>query len=808
MKRFVCIHGHFYQPPRENPWLEAIEVQDSAYPYRDWNERITAECYSPNSAARIQNEDNRIIDIVNNYSKISFNFGPTLLSWLEEHAVDTYNSIIEADKMSLENFSGHGAAIAQVYNHMIMPLANKNDKRTQVIWGIEDFRFRFGRDPEGMWLAETAVDYETLEVLAEQGITYTILAPRQAKRVKRISDKKWKDVPHDKVDPKISYLCKLPSGRTINLFFYDGYISQEIAFGNLLRSGENLANRLMGAFIENYEPQLVHIATDGETYGHHQKHGDMALAYCLHFIESNNLAKITNYGEYLSMFPPQYEVDIEENTSWSCAHGVERWTSDCGCNSGRADWVQKWRSPLREALDWLREKAAPIYEQEIRCYTDDPWKLRDDYIKIILNRNRENIDSVFKHNLTKEFTDEDVVKILKHLEIQRHAMLMYTSCGWFFDEISGLETVQVAKYAARSIQLIRDLMSVDLETDFIKLLKKAPSNIPDVTDGAQSYNMHVKPAIIDFHRVAAHYAISTLFQEYEENSRIFSYQVQSEIFRKYEAGRQRIVIGRSMLKSRITQEQCPVTFAVLHLGDHNINGGVRESISDEAFELMHQEVHDAFKKLNIAEIILLLDKHFGSHNYTLWHLFKDESRTVFNKILQHTLDEIEHSFKQIYENHYPIMQAMVETNTPLPKAISTSVEYVINTELRKIFENEETINSSELERKYDEIRKWNIALDKQTLEYVGSKRINKLMYILRERPEDLELLEGIRVSLKNLTGLELDLDVWQAQNVFFEISKEYYGQMKIKILNNDEEAKKWVELFGEIENYLRIKIND
>lgn len=808
MNRFVCIHGHFYQPPRENPWLEQIEVQDSAYPYRDWNERITAECYSPNSAARIQNAENRIIDIINNYSKISFNFGPTLLSWMAEYATDTYNAILEADKLSMQNFSGHGSAIAQVYNHMIMPLSNRNDKETQVKWGVEDFKFRFGRHPEGMWLAETAVDYETLEILAEEGITYTILAPRQAKRVKKVSGQKWRDVQNDKVDPKKAYICKLPSGKTINLFFYDGFISQEIAFGNLLKSGENLANRLMGSFLETEDPQLVHIATDGETYGHHQKHGEMALAYCLHYIESNHLAQITNYGEYLSMFPPEYEAEIVENSSWSCLHGVERWRSNCGCNTGRPGWVQEWRSPLREALDWLREKAGPIYEEAIKCYTDDPWLLRDDYIRIILDRHRENIESVLGEHAKKELSDEDIINILKHLEIQRHAMLMYTSCGWFFDEISGLETVQVVKYAARAIQLIKDLMGIDLEPEFVKLLEKAPSNIPEVQNGALSYEKHVKPAVIDFHRVAAHYAISTLFKEYEENSTIFSYEIHSDIFRKYEAGRQKLVIGRSMLKSRITQEESAVTFAVLHLGDHNINGGVRESISNEAFELMHNEVSEAFRRLNIADIILLLDKHFGTHNYTLWHLFKDESRKVFNVILQHTLDETEHSFRQMYENHYPIMQAMVETGTPLPKAILTSVEYVINTDLRRIFENQETIDSDALERLYMEARKWNISIDRPTLEYVGSKRINKLLYILREQPHNIALLNEIRVSLKNLTGLDLDLDVWEAQNVFFHISREHFEEMRSLAEKEDEDAAKWVQQFREIENYLRIRIHD
>ncbi|MFH1995829.1 MAG: glycoside hydrolase, partial [Candidatus Omnitrophota bacterium] len=308
MNRFICIHGHFYQPPRENPWLEEVELQDSAYPYHDWNSRITAECYAPNTASRILGADTKIIDIVNNYSKVSFNFGPTLLAWLERHEPEVYQAILQADKESRGRFSGHGSALAQVFNHMIMPLANARDKRTQIVWGIKDFERRFRRRPEGMWLAETAVDLETLEILAERGVAFTILAPNQAKRSRKIGDKRWKEVSNARIDPKTPYLCRLPSGKSIALFFYDGPRSRDIAFGGLLKDGEALAKRLISAFAEKDEgPQLVHIATDGETYGHHQNHGDMALTYCLHYLESNDLAKITIYGEYLEKNPPLRE---------------------------------------------------------------------------------------------------------------------------------------------------------------------------------------------------------------------------------------------------------------------------------------------------------------------------------------------------------------------------------------------------------------------------------------------------------------------------------------------------------------------
>jgi alpha-amylase/alpha-mannosidase (GH57 family) len=334
MERYVCIHGHFYQPPRENPWLEAIELQDSAYPYHDWNERITAECYGPNAVSRILDSQDRIVRIVNNYARISFNFGPTLLSWMERKAPEVYRAVLDADVESRARYGGHGSALAQGYNHIILPLASLRDKRTQVAWGVADFVHRFGRRPEGMWLPETAVDVESLELLAEHGIEFTVLAPRQARGVRKVGDTAWTDVSGSRVDPSMAYRIPLPSGRSIAAFFYDGPISQGVAFEGLLHRGEQLAHRLLGAFAPaRKHAQLAHIATDGETYGHHHRRGEMALAYALHYIETNKLATLTNYGQFLEKFPPTYEATVFDNSSWSCVHGVERWRSDCGCST-------------------------------------------------------------------------------------------------------------------------------------------------------------------------------------------------------------------------------------------------------------------------------------------------------------------------------------------------------------------------------------------------------------------------------------------------------------------------------------------
>jgi alpha-amylase/alpha-mannosidase (GH57 family) len=804
MDRYITIHGHFYQPPRENPWLEEVELQDSAYPYHDWNERITAECYSANAASRILGHDKKIVDIVNNYSKISFNFGPTLLSWMQRHTPDVHQAIIDADRESMKNFSGHGSALAQVYNHMIMPLASARDKRTQIIWAIRDFESRFGRRPEGMWLAETAVDLETLDMLAEHEILFTILAPHQAGRMRRIG-KRWRDVSNARIDPRMPYLCRLPSGRKINLFFYDGPISQEVAFADLLKSGEAFASRLLGDFTEEAQPaQLVHIATDGETYGHHHRFGDMALAYCLHHIESNNLARITVYGEYLERFPPTHEVEIIENTSWSCAHGVERWKSHCGCNTGREGWTQEWRSPLRDSLDWLRDNLAPIYEKEAGQFLRDPWRARDNYIEIILDRGLENVASFFSTCATRELSKEEEVKVFRLLEMQRHAMLMYTSCGWFFDEISGLETTQVLAYAARAIQLAEKTSGARLEPQFIEAIARAQSNVPDHPTGAHVYEQLVKPAMVDLLRVGAHYAVSSLFEDYPETTTIYAYKATKELYDRSEAGRQRLAIGKAYLRSNVTAAESNISFAVLHLGDHNLLGGVREELDDESFNEMHREIEDAFNKSHLPEIIRLMDKHFETHNYSLWHLFRDEQRKVWAKILETTLVEVQGSFRRIYDHHYPIMQAMRESRTPIPKPLGTTAELTINADLRTEIESPQP-DIAHLQHLVEEVKRWRVEVDKTTLAFVASRRLRALMEEFAASPTDATPVGTVEAILRTLEPLALQPDLLKVQNIHLSIGRQRAARMRERAALGDEEAQEWLTRFERLGDYLQIR---
>ncbi|MBW8038818.1 MAG: DUF3536 domain-containing protein [Planctomycetes bacterium] len=807
MNRYTCIHCHFYQPPRENPWLEDVELQDSAYPYHDWNEKITEECYRKNAASRILNRDKKIIDIVNNYSKISFNFGPTLLSWLQKHDPEIYESIIIADKQSQENFSGHGAAIAQAYNHIIMPLANTRDKQTQIIWGIRDFEHHFGRKPEGLWLPETAVDLETLELLAEHEIKFTILAPYQAKQIRRIGSRQWRKVEDDKIDTTRPYICRLASGRTVTLFFYHRPVALGVVDGRLLKDGEAFAKSLTNILDKNpKEAQLAHIATDGETFGHHHRYADMALAYCLDYIESNNMANITVYGEYVERFGPTYEVEIHENTSWGCSHGVERWRSNCGCCSGRyPEGTQQWRTPLREAMDWLRDQLAGLYEYKTAEYVSDPWELRNEYISVINDRSVENVENYFTRFTARALPIDEKVTLLKLLEIQRNALLMYTSCGWFFDDISGIEAVQIMQYANRAIQLAKEINGGDFEAGFLNILENASVNVKKFANGKEVYQALVQPNNIDLNRVGAHFAITSLFEKYPSKIDIYCYFADTEVYDRVDAGIQKLATGRATVESRITMERYPIDFAALHFGDQNIIGAVDIRMPDDVFSDTQEKLKNAFTKGDVAEVMRIMNVSFGKNCYTLWHLFKDEQRRILNGLLETTMQEIEASFKNIYEHNYTIMQAIRGMNMPLPKALSTPAEIIINQQLCRVIQDDRS-DLGQVKKLVAQVKRLSLQLVKTTLQFEASRRINRLINKLAESPENVTLLETTEADIGILLATISGLDLHASQNVFFSILRRTYGDMNEKADSGEEKAKEWVEYFKKLASRLNIKV--
>lgn len=807
LNRYVCIHGHFYQPPRENPWLEEVELQESAHPFHDWNERISAECYARNGASRILNAQGHITEILNNYSKISFNMGPTLLSWMEKKDPDAYQAILEADRLSRQKFSGHGSAMAQVYNHMIMPLANARDKRTQVVWGIRDFESRYGRHPEGMWLAEAAVDLESLDIMAEYGVKFTVLAPHQAKRVRKISEKKtWTPDEDGQVDLRRPYWCHLPSGRRIAIFFYDGPISRAVAFEGLLHSGEALAKRIVGA-LDTYpaEEQLAHIATDGESYGHHHKFGDMALAYCLKYIEENDLARLTIYGEYLERHPPQYEAEIVENSSWSCVHGIERWRDNCGCNSGmQPRWHQQWRAPLRQALDWLRDRSAVIYERELAAYVSDPWALRDAYIDIILDRSKPNIERFLSQHIHRALNAIEKNKILRCLEIQRNALLMYTSCGWFFDDISGIETVQIIKYASRVIQLVRRVSEEDLELGFIEILGNAKSNVPEANNGARIYKSYVEPSIVDILRVGAHYAMSSLYEDYPPEVKLYCFTVRRQVYEKQAVGKLEVVVGKAEIVSEITWTVFQVHFVALHLGDHNFVCGVDYFKDESFFAKMQADVFGVFAEGDIPRSIQVINRYFSAKNYSLWHLFKQEQQTILDQIFDSTMKELDASFRRIYDDHYSLVRMINENHMPLPKALANVVEFVLRRDMVRLCD-QDNVPLDKLARLVNEMSRWHFKRDKENLSLLGGQKITALIVRFAKTPEQGALLEYIVEVIRIFGVLQLEMDLWKAQNIYFTLGQKYYHQKRL-LAETDEYAGRWVKAFDALGDLLKVKV--
>jgi alpha-amylase/alpha-mannosidase (GH57 family) len=811
MNRYVCIHGHFYQPPRENAWLEYVEQQDSAYPFHDWNERITAECYAPNGLSRILAGSTDIDQIVNNYARISFNFGPTLLAWMAQNEPEAYRMVLAADKESQNYYSGHGSAIGQAYNHTILPLSNSRDKYTQLFWGLRDFQFRFGRAPEGMWLPETAVDLETLEMLVRLGIRYTILSPYQAKRTRRLKGRAWKDVNGGRIDPSTPHEVRLPSGKKITVFFYDGPISRAVAFENLLASGESLASRLMSAFSEEGRswPQLVHIATDGETYGHHHKHGDMALAYALHYIETNNLAKLTNYGEYLERYPPMFEAEIWERSSWSCSHGVERWNSNCGCSSGGyPGWNQNWRFPLRQALDWLREVIAPRYEQMTHTLLRDPWEARNAYIDVVLNREPHNRDEFFRTQATHNLTDTEKVLAFKLLEMQRHAMLMYTSCGWFFDELSGIETTQVIQYAARTLQLYEDIFGESLEPMFLGRLEKAKSNVQENQDGRVIYGKFVKPAMVNWQKVAAHYALRSLFEPFPEHERIYCYSVDLKDLDIKDTGRTKLAVGRARIISEITLESEVLSFGAIHMGEHTMNAGVLVDGGEQIYSMMKQELIDSFMRADFPEVIRTLDRRFGESTYSLRSIFHDDQRKILNMLMKATVAQAEAAYYQLYETHAAMMRFLVDLRVPLPRAFRTAADFAINSSLRHMFEDPGNLDFTRINSLLEESRRINIPLDGQTLGFALRKTIKRMSEQFLENPSDLPFLAKLESAAGLAKSLPFEVNVWRAQNNYYSMLQHDLARTFVERERaGDAEAKEWLSRFLGLGQKLSVSVH-
>ena len=776
MPRYVCIHGHFYQPPRENPWLETVELQESAAPWHDWNARIAAECYSRNAASRILNGSGKIVKICNNYSRMSFNLGPTLLSWLQENDPLCYDAILEADAIGARRFSGHGTAMAQVYNHVIMPLANRRDKETQVLWGIADFEKRFRRRPEGMWLAEAAVDTETLEVLAENGILFTVLSPYQADSVRPCGGGVWQDAKGGRIDTTRPYRCSLPSGRSIALFFYDGLLSQKIAFGGMLDNGEHFARQLIEAHPDRGFPLLSHVATDGESYGHHHDHGDMALAYCLETVDRSRDATLTVYGEYLAFYPPDWEVRIIENSSWSCAHGVERWRSDCGCSTGTPGFHQRWRAPLRRAMDMLRDELIAPFEREAGKLLKDPWEARNRYIDLILDRAPERVEAWLKQNASRPLTDEERVRAISLLEMQRAALLMFTSCGWFFDEVSRIEPVQVMRYAAHAMELADRFLGRDLEPAFLDILSEAPSNVPELKNGAKVYELLVKQGRVDMPQLAAYYGITSLLQGFRQSFREGCWNLAGStlILRDGSEDASAFSAGTVRVTSRITGESGAFLFAANHRGGISLLCGVTPE--KEMRPVSNQEALELRRLFAPAMERPMVDR-FGYTLYSLRHIPADAQRRLLDELLKQDVQRIEAVVRSIVQNYDQLLEYMTTLEVRPPEIIASAAKIVMSASLLDLlrqdlpdFEALSRILSLSVQRQ--------IALRSDRLCFAVSEWLKTRMMRLCGNPLDLQQVQAATDLVRTFQeGFQWRLSLYDAQNLYHEMLRRWRTEL-------------------------------
>jgi len=759
---FVCFHGHFYQPPRENPWLEAIEQQPSAAPDHDWNMRITRECYLPNSRARVLSRDGRIAQLRNNYAWISFNFGPTLTEWLERHAPAVYEAVREADRLSQARL-GEGNAIAQVYGHAILPLASARDQRTQVRWGIADFVHRFGRKPVGMWLPETAVDRASLRCLAEEGIRFTILAPTQAQRVS-LAGGPFQPVDANSLDTTRAYSCEVGGGKTIALFFYDPVLASGIAFGDLLRDGRALAARMLERGLGKGERPLVHVAADGETYGHHHRFGEMALAAALDELERDARSELTNYAAYLRQCPPQDRIEIRERTAWSCAHGLARWSADCPCHAGRADWQHRWRGPLRSALEWLKEELDRRFEHWAGRWLRDPWQARDRYIDVLLRPNVEVREAFLEQQVRRALNARERTAVWKLLEMQRAALLMFTSCGWFFDDPSGLETQQILSYAARAVELAAEF-GPSLESELVARLEEGPSNVPEFATIGGVFRRAVRPRRFSPERVLAHYAMEAALEPPAKVERVYTYEVTS-MDRAFDAGaNMRFAAGLVSARHARTEEERPYEYIVLHWGGHEFRCTVRRAQAAVVQRDPRQWL-DQYRGEPLAEFLREMEVWFPGPSYDLAELFDAHRRRILDRVTREIRERIARMYERVIDENRRLIEFLTSEELPLLPELEWALRFVLQQRWEErvhAFANGRT-EFDEVAAVADDARRWGLQLDPQR---AGKELAEAIARALEPKEWSEQQVGEVERLLDAASALGVALDLSDAQEHFY-----------------------------------------
>lgn len=817
INKYLCIHGHFYQPPRENPWLGVIEAQPSARPYHDWNERITRECYSPNGWARLHGPRERIAKIFNNYAYMSFNFGPTLLSWLEKTHPQTYARILAADRASQERYSGHGNALAQVYNHIIMPLANHRDKLTQIHWGLKDFFHRFGRPAEGMWLAEAAVDTPTLTLLAREGVKFTVLSPDQAQAIRPLpvqgggpsvtptqaqdhpglkkfdglsprtgsrqavaAEPAWIDVRGGRIDPRRPYRVILDQTNNlfIDVFFYDGPTSRAVAYERLLTYGPAFLSRIQqAAGAETSWPRLIHLATDGESYGHHSMFGEMALAWIFDQMENNGSFILTNYGYFLERFPPNYQVRIIENSSWSCAHGVERWRGDCGCHvGGLSGWNQKWRAPLREGLNWLRDELAVVFEEHGQKLLTDPWKARDEYINLRLTPTAATNEDFFQHFSRNPLTVTEQHQALALLESQVMALFMFTSCGWFFDDIAGLEPIQDLKYAARAIDLVRPWLKTDLEAGLLTWLAKAKANDPAYQDGAEVYRCQVASSRYSPALAVAHYAVRLMVPETAFKDNPMAGLVKPVRQRRLTGPGLEVMVGECYVAPEAAGGDVPMTFVALRAIGAQLSCLVAEGDGFN-FKLVAREIAPAVEEAAPERVQAVFRRHRPTAlTYELKDFLPEMRHAIVRNIAENVFFGCQDRVRETYESHEDIINLLLETGEPLPEMANFVMRLVVGGRLIRHLET-----AMDAPQSTWEAMKALAAQAKGVSLKLDSPKVLQLVHTLWRQLWTVMMNSPVQSTIDRLIdliqivrtlNLDMSAEFWTSQNLYEEIREQ------------------------------------
>lgn len=761
--KHLCIHGHFYQPSRENPWTDVVEVEDEASPYHDWNERITAECYARNASSRLLDDGGRILRIVNNYAHLSYNFGPTLLRWLARHSPGTYELILEGDRASRKDQYGHGGAIAQAFNHVIMPLATTRDRVTQVRWGIRDFERRFKRRPEGMWLPETAVDVETLEILVGHGMAFTLLAPHQAKRVRR-AEGAWKDVTEATLDVTVPYRCRLPSGRSIAIFFYHGPTSRAVAFEGLLHDGKVLADRLTSVITDDQQPRLMLVASDGETYGHHHKFGDMALAYAMDRLTRDGTLRLTNLATFLAAHPPTHDVEIAERTSWSCAHGVERWRSDCGCNTGKGQH-QRWRAPLREGMTWLGERLSSLYETRAAEVFRDAWAARDEAVDL-LDPAPGVIEAFLSRHGAGTDSRERTRTALRLLEMQRQAMLMQSSDGWFFDDVSGTETVQILSHAARALELARGF-GADLEEEFTGYLRRAPGNLERWPDGGAVYAQLVRHRVVGPREAAAYYVMTGLVGA-RSQALGGTIAVTERDRADASSGSHTLRVGRVLVRSASLDADEDVVYAVAHFGGHEVHCAVAAGWDDSRYAGVRSTLLERYRKEVVSEVVRAIDQTFGSNYFTLRDLPLADRRTVLSRLSERTLGNLEDVYRRLYHDNRPLMEYLRDAGAPVPVPLVTAAVVALTRDLEDLLAGDAgSPLRPRAQELLTELRSWGREVHPERFEPLLRRRLEHSLAGARPVAERLAHATDV-LDFAEVAGVTMNL--WEAQNAFYRLA--------------------------------------